>query len=117
MNHTERTVLSRTMRSRLVGVAIALVVMVCVVLIEALHDHDCTGDGCVLCLVLGGAYVLLGLCFGVVVAHPALRVFLGTRFVSIRKRHVLHMGAFSLDSARCAIAAQTPFSLRVLIRV
>lgn len=53
------------------------VAVACLAPIEALHGHDCVGDGCVFCLVTGWAHAVLGLCVGITAARAVLSVFRG----------------------------------------
>lgn len=61
-------------RSHITGFLLLAGAMASALAIETLHDHACTGDGCMLCMVVGCAQVLLVLCLGIAFVHPALRV-------------------------------------------
>lgn len=52
--------------------AMLLVSLASALVMGALHDHACTGDGCLLCLVAGCAHVLLGVCVGSMVVQSLL---------------------------------------------
>ena len=46
------------------------------VAIMVLHGHECSGDGCLLCLAATWAHALLCLCVGMSVARPIVRVLM-----------------------------------------
>lgn len=62
---------------RMTVLVLTAVAVACLALIEALHGHDCVGDGCVFCLVTGWAHAVLGLCVGITAARAVLSVFRG----------------------------------------
>ncbi len=64
-------------RSRTTALILTAIVVACMMLIEALHGHDCVGDGCVFCLVTGWAHAVLGLCVGITAARAVLSAFTG----------------------------------------
>lgn len=106
----------RARRSRLYNAALAVASVASLAAIEHLHDHACTGDGCVLCLAAGSAHMLLGLCLCAAVAQPVLRAIVGmlpvytTGFVATKEK-MRFAGVF------WAKAVETPVAMGVRLLI
>ena len=97
----QRTQMFRRLTALVVAFALAFSTVAAALTIERLHDHDCTGEECVVCHVLGQARALLQ---GHAMA-PTSQVQLGTGAVLA---FVLVLGWW------LARAAETPVTMRDL---
>ena len=71
----------RSIRSRKLSAILTALIVACAIVIEALHGHECSGDGCVLCLIAVWAHALLCLCVGLTIARPVIHVLKHVRVV------------------------------------
>lgn len=100
------------------GVAIAFLAVVCAFVIEALHGHECSGDGCILCLIATWASGLLLLCTCIVVVQPIILALAHTRpmqstkpLASVSRKTLLSSGADALRAA--TIPVTTPLETTI----
>ncbi|MCR5845526.1 MAG: hypothetical protein K6G78_03030 [bacterium] len=87
------------------------------IVIEALHGHECTGDGCVLCLVATLASGLLILCVGIVVVQPIILALAHARPAQSRKLLADATCKMLPFGFAAAFKAATPLSLGVMLRI
>lgn len=91
--------------------------IVCAALIEAIHGHECSGDGCLLCLVAAWTRMLMCLCVGLTVARPAIRVLRHVRTARtwrVPRRTVRSRGILMLEPE---LPSPTPLSMGVMLRI
>ncbi|MDO4537463.1 MAG: hypothetical protein Q4B54_04820 [Coriobacteriales bacterium] len=94
-----------------------IVAALCIMLIEALHGHECSGDGCIFCLATAWAQALLLLCAGISVARPVIRVLARVRFVCLSLlRACIACGKVTAKKTH-SLPHPTPFALGVLLRI
>ena len=101
--HRTQTLLRR-ITAAVVALALALSTVAAALTIERLHYHDCTGEECVVCHVLGQAHALLQECMtgSSSPAHLGIQVALAAALVLVW---------------RFARAAETPVTKRDLLLI
>lgn len=104
-------------RSRATGALLAVLSIVSYLVIEGLHDHACTGDGCALCLVAACAHVLLAVCLGITVARPVLRLLAVIRPARIAISFLPAAVSLPFGGMNVARAVQTPVTLGVRLLI
>lgn len=117
MSTSRRTDTRRGPVPRHADVALALVALVCRTLIEALHRHTCTGDGCVLCLVAACSRVLLALSLEAVAALPVLRRATTCQLVRVTALPLSEHWLSHVLGARSPCAEMTPVTLGVRLLI
>ncbi len=93
------------------------VVLASVVVIELLHDHECSGDGCVLCFIVGCAYVMLCVCMGILIARSILRVIADMKSLQVVAMFVLDARKSAIAYAGLARTVQTPVTMGVRLLI
>ncbi|VEH01581.1 Uncharacterised protein [Slackia heliotrinireducens] len=107
----------RTAHSRIFTLAVAIIAAASMVAVEALHGHACTGDGCVLCLAAGCAQAMLGLCIGITVARPVLRIVWNLQPASATVSPIHNTHTILSCQVSFVRSAQTPVSLGTMLRI
>lgn len=103
----------RVARPKRLDVALALVALGCAFVIEALHGHACTGDGCVLCLAALLAHVLLFVSVGTVLACPVIRVLAELRALRMDVLRRRESRPLSVIPSRAERVELTPVTMGV----
>lgn len=99
-------------RAKVLDAMLVLVSLMSIATIGLLHEHACTGDGCLLCLLAGGAQVLLALCVCLVATRPILRLLAGATCCFGLGLPVLDPSVGELAGACVLRGAQTPVTLK-----
>ena len=104
-------------RSRLLSATLAALGTACAAIAMALHGHECSGDGCLLCLAAVWANALLCFWLGASVALPVVRILMHARVVhTLRfpRQDALPPGARPPEPQ---LPATTPLSMGVMLRI
>lgn len=104
-------------RRRRLSAALLAMAFASVAVIELLHGHECTGDGCVLCLVAACAHAVLVACVGVALARSAVRFLVNPPRAGVLRVPFASASISPVHAALIARAASTPVSWGICLRI
>lgn len=100
-------------RHRRLNVALTRLALCCAAVIEALHGHACTGDGCALCLAAAFASTLLLASIGVAFALPVMRALVESRTLRVGILPRRESRTVPMASSRARRVELTPVTMGV----
>ena len=106
----------RGRRPRAVALFVLLALMAAAVS-ELLEGHECTGDGCVLCLIAACAHVLLAVCAGFALAQTVLGFVFNPPRLGLSAPVIARAFSSFVHRTPLARIAETPVRSGVCLRI
>ncbi|MCR5582900.1 MAG: hypothetical protein K6F70_04755 [Eggerthellaceae bacterium] len=107
---------ARARRPRAVAILVMLALLAAAVS-ELLEGHECTGDGCVLCLIAACAHALLVVCAGFALAQTVLGFVFNPSRLGLSASVVARAVSSLVGCASLARIAETPVRSGVCLRI
>ena len=107
---------ARSRRPRAVALFVLLALMAAAVS-ELLEGHECTGDGCVLCLIAACTHVLLAVCAGFALAQTVLGFVFNPPRLGLSAPVITRAFSSFVHRTPLARTAETPVRSGVCLRI